>query len=560
MIRNKYGHTEPLVFEKGSRSFFTAHLDALVERCLDFKERKPFTSDAGRPFELDVEAVVRASQVKDEGEELESILGQFGDALLDQSLNFGAPSFLAHPDNAISLAGVLGDFARSMMHQNLVSYEYSPAATYAEFALLLQLRRLLGYAVAEESESVMSHADSDSFGQFVLGSGQNSLERGFDVGSVGGAFIFGGTGANFVGMLAAREQLKRQLAERGEIYDPRRVRILTKVPYAHYSLRRGAQLLGLGNYDLTVEQLADTGLSKDVRVDVASDNYRIDVADLERKIEATLDRGEHVLCVFALAGDSRMVSFDDLAAVCRVAQKYDIWVHADGCEGGQCLLSPNRRHLLNGVENVDSFSMDPHKVLMIPYNLSVFLLRNPDHMGLIDIGTSLVRLGSLSYGTYTPGVGSKDFAALRLWFLLKHWGWKRLAEEMDRRHELALKAARLVELAPELRLINPAVEHNAVAFVYCPDGYLSEGRTVAGLNALNRKLHHRLNSETQFYVHRMDTKDDARVVSSEKESITILRMMFGNPLTDIATVEACLRKVIVIGRECFQADAESPSI
>jgi len=559
MQRNKTEHGEPIVYSPESRNFFLYHLQGIVEKLLDFKESSPVKLNDSGKFNVDINAVMRSSRIHHGGEKLSDIIQNFSENILDQSLNFGSPAFLAHPDNGSGVAAMLGDFARGMMQQNLVSYEYSPAATYVEYALLQQIRAIIGYKINDPTEFSASQKKSGFFDNYIFGQSDNHHKNNnenqgdFSVGLAGGAFLFGGTHANFIGLLTAREKIKKRLIKNGQLYNPRKMKILTKIPYAHYSMRRSAFLLGLGNSDLTDEQIRDMGLSRDMRVNVESKNYKMSIYDLEVKINSVLDAGEEVMSIFAIAGDSRMVSFDDLREITKIAEKYDIWVHADGCEGGQCLFSPRRRHLWDGVENVNSISLDPHKVLMIPYNLSIFMLRDIEDMGLIDIGTSLVRLGSLSHGTYTPGIGSKDFASLRLWFLLKHLGWDGLAQVIDQRHELAKETARIIEEIPDLLLINKNIDHNAVAFAFCPHDYLnSETFNLDAINSINKQIHHRLNCQSVYYLHMMSSQDDNSILSKTKKEIAILRIMYGNPNTTIEIVKNCLNEVVRIGCEIFE--------
>lgn len=541
---------EPLYFSERGAGFFVRQLNDMAERCVAFKNGAPVKNKPDHPFRLDVDRIRKASAISDAGEPLGAIIEQFDNAVLSQSLNFGSPAFLAHPDNGASIAAVVGDFARAMMHQNMVSYEYSPAATYAEYELLLQIRKLIGYDMGA-TEPSNSGAKPGFFDSYVFGQASGGGNAPLEVGEAGGAFVFGGTGANLSGLLAARESLKQKLQRAGEIYDPRRACVLTKVPFAHYSLRRAITLLGLGNSDLTSQQLADLGVDADPRVNVESSSFRMDLLDLERKINRTLERGRQILAIFALAGDSRMMSFDDLEKIAVLGEKYKIWVHADACEGGQCLFGRESRARLRGIERVNSVSIDPHKTLLLPYSLSAFFLRDKKDMQLIDANTSLIRLGSSSLGTYTPNVGSKDFASLRLWFMLKHWGWARLADEIDRRHRLALTAAQKINELPSFKLINPGVEHNAVAFTYCPSDFFRSGGSVDSLNARNKEIHYRLNCESEFYIHMMMSRDDDDVLARGKADITILRMMFGNPNTTEDIVFRCLSRIDAIGKDVF---------
>lgn len=262
-------------------------------------------------------------------------------------------------------------------------------------------------------------------------------------------------------------------------------------------------------------------------------------------------RGEDILCVFAVAGDSRFMAFDDLTRLTRVASAHDIWVHVDACEGGQVLFSPNRRHLMAGVDEANSVSLDPHKVLLVPYNVSLFFLREPQWLGYFagELAT-VINQDDNSLGGFTPAINSKSFISLKLLLMLQHWGWQRIADEVDRRHELAKMAAEWIESESRLRLINPDVAHNAVAFMYVDENRPMEPEA---LNRLNQEIHQWVNFTTKYFVHAFPARDDEARVRANKGSVYALRMMFGNPLTTCDSVREYLETVVKIGFQLVAA-------
>ena len=516
---------EPLTVSSDSLAFTKEQLTELLDACLSFKVRSPFEVP---PTHIDEDAIIRASEISEGGEALPQIIAQFKHSVLPSSLNFGAETFLAHPDCGNAIAAVLGDLARVLLQQNLSSFDYSPAASVLELQLLRSIRRLVGFPLEEHDKGTLG---------------------------AGGAFMFGGAGANFSCLLAAREKLRQRMKEAGRRFDPRRTRVLTNRPFTHFSLRRSLYMLGLGNTDLDETQRKELGVDLECLKDVETSHFHMDYEDLKRKIDETLTRGEEIMCIFCTAGDSRMMAFDDLRTVLSIAGKYGLWVHVDACEGGQVLFSPRRRHLMAGVEDADSISMDPHKVLMVPYNLSLYLLREAKNLLHVSGGAAtVINQDDRTLGTYTPAVNSKGFISLKLWFMLKHWGWKNLALEIDRRHELALRTADYVRGNSDLLLVNPDVRHNAVALLFCPKDLAARG--LDAVNSLNRHIHERLNMETQWFVHSFPSQDDERVLSPERKMIYPMRLMFGNPLTSWQVVEECLEKLAAIGYELM---AESRS-
>ncbi|MGH3568409.1 MAG: pyridoxal phosphate-dependent decarboxylase family protein [Pseudonocardia sp.] len=484
----------------------------VVQLGVEFKQRPPLLQ--GR--KLNRAAIESVSRVTDEGTPLEVLVEWLRSVVFPGSLNFGSPTFLAHPDNGSSTAGVLGDIASAFLSQNLSSIDYSPVATPLEQQLLAQLREVVGYPSADGS----------------------------DAQAAGGGIVFGGSQANYSGLLAAREHLRRQLAGQGRRFDPRRARVLANRPYSHFSLRRSLHLLGLGNADLTDEELAAEGLERESLREVGVDGLRTDPSDLDRQIMAVCERGEDVMAVFAVAGDSRFMTFDDLEAVCDVAERHDVWVHVDACEGGQVLFSPRTRHRMRGVERSHSISIDPHKVLLVPYNVSAFFLRDPRWLGYFATNpTTLINQEEDSLGGTAPGINSKGFISLKLIMMLRHWGWRRLAEEIDRRHDMALHAARLIDAHPRLWLLNPEVEHNAVGFAYVP----TVSTDLDMVNSVNREIHRMLNQTTPYFIHAFPSRDGHGIISPGHGSVYALRMMYGNPLGGPAEITGAIEAIVALG-------------
>ena len=69
---------------------------------------------------------------------------------------------------------------------------------------------------------------------------------------------------------------------------------------------------------------------------------------------------------------------DDLKGVGKAAKDRDIWFHVDGAYGLAALCAPSVRVDFDGVENADSFIVDPHKWLFAPFDACALVYRNPE--------------------------------------------------------------------------------------------------------------------------------------------------------------------------------------
>lgn len=174
--------------------------------------------------------------------------------------------------------------------------------------------------------------------------------------SAGGAFVQGGTIGNLSALVAAREAAK---AKRPRI--PTRWAVCV-TEETHSSVTHALQVV----MDVDIIQ---------VRGD---ERGRMTSAALR----ATVDRlpetqRESIFAVVATAGTTNLGIVDDIAGVGEIARENGWWLHVDGAYGGAGLAAPSIRHLYAGIEEADSFIVDPHKWLFGPFDCCALLYREP---------------------------------------------------------------------------------------------------------------------------------------------------------------------------------------
>ena len=102
--------------------------------------------------------------------------------------------------------------------------------------------------------------------------------------------------------------------------------------------------------------------------------------------------------VILQAGNVNSGGFDPLDELCGRSKQAGAWVHIDGAFGLWAAGSRNTRHLVKGMEKADSWSVDAHKTLNVPYDCGIVLCRQPE---------PLVRAMQLS-GDYIQYSGKRD--------------------------------------------------------------------------------------------------------------------------------------------------------
>ena len=240
--------------------------------------------------------------------------------------------------------------------------------------------------------------------------------------------VTGGQGANTVGIAAARH---RVLAKAGWDVEARgltgapRIRVLASEE-RHATIDRSLRLLGVG---------------ADAVEPVAADaNGAIDRQALRRALAA--DSGSPtIVCV--QAGNVNTGACDDLVSACDLAHEHEAWVHVDGAFGLWAAVSPAKRDLVSGIERADSWALDGHKWLNVPYDTGyVFCADTEAHAAsmsytaayLVGQGEGSVRAPS----DYVPE-SSRRARGFPTWAALRELGREGLAELVDRCCALACR-------------------------------------------------------------------------------------------------------------------------
>jgi L-2,4-diaminobutyrate decarboxylase len=164
-----------------------------------------------------------------------------------------------------------------------------------------------------------------------------------------------------------------------------------------------------------------------------------------------------IFAVVATAGTTNLGVVDDIAGVAAVAKQHRWWLHVDGAYGGAGLVAPSVRHLFDGVEQADSFIVDPHKWLFAPFDACALLYRDP----------RLARAAHTQHAGYLDAVNvdgewnPSDFAiqltrrarGLPFWFSLAVYGTDAYRDAVEHTLTVAREGRALIDSADHLRLL-----------------------------------------------------------------------------------------------------------
>jgi sulfinoalanine decarboxylase len=252
-----------------------------------------------------------------------------------------------------------------------------------------------------------------------------------------GLFVPGGSIANLVALLLARDRAAPEARERGVTG---RLAIYASSE-AHYSIARNAGIAGIGR--------------RAMRTIPADRDGRMDVGALASRIEQDRQQGLQPAMIVATAGTTVRGAFDDIAHIAAVARSADAWLHVDGALGATLALSPTHRHLLHGVEQADSVSWNPHKMMGVPLQSAALLVSRRGGLARC-FDERADYLFQADDDAFNPGHRSlqcgRRVDAFKLWAAWLHLGDEGWAARVDRQLLLATRAAQLIEADDELDL------------------------------------------------------------------------------------------------------------
>lgn len=189
---------------------------------------------------------------------------------------------------------------------------------------------------------------------------------------------------------------------------------------AHATVLKAIALLGLGTDN--IEWLA------------VDDQGRV-------RADALPELDERTLLVLQ-AGNVASGAFDPFAEIGARAREAGSWVHIDGAFGLWAAGCRSLRHLCDGIELGNSWSVDGHKTLNTPYDSGVVLCDDGEALvAALQASGSYIAYGEQRDGMlYTPEM-SRRARAVELWAALKFLGRDGVDELVLGLHRRAVQAA-----------------------------------------------------------------------------------------------------------------------
>jgi aromatic-L-amino-acid decarboxylase len=243
-------------------------------------------------------------------------------------------------------------------------------------------------------------------------------------------------------------------------------------------------------------------------------------------LRAAIDADEKAemrpLAVVATVGTTSTTSVDPVAAIAEVTRERNVWLHVDAAYAGPAAIVPEFRWMLDGVELADSLVVNPHKWMFVPMDLSVLFLKDESIVrrafSLVPEYLTTPEASGVNYMDYGLQLGRR-FRALKLWFVLRHFGAEGIRKQLRRHIALAAEFASLVSAEPDWQVMAPH-PLSVVCFRYAPAG------DEAHREALNAEILRAINATGEVFL--SHTKIDGRYA---------IRLAVGNLRTQRGDVE-----------------------
>ncbi|HHN74526.1 MAG TPA: aspartate aminotransferase family protein [Acidobacteria bacterium] len=409
----------------------------------------------------------------EQGEGFERMLADLDEKVLPGITHWQSPNFFAFFPANVSYPSILGELLSAGLGVQGMLWTTSPACTEIETLVLDWVVELL------------------------------DLPRTFHSSGAGGGVIQdSASSATLCALLAARHRAAEAPAEALVAYASTE---------AHSSVDKAMEIAGLGRDRLR-------------RIAVDADRA-LDPAALSAAMAEDRAAGRRPFFVVATVGTTSSLAFDPLDAVGAAARAEGAWLHVDAAMAGTAAVCPELRWIHRGLEQAQSYCFNPHKWMFTNFDCDCFYVS--DRQALIDalsvVPEYLRNRASesgqvIDYRDWQVPLGRR-FRALKLWFVIRHYGIRGLRAHVRRHVELAAGFARWVESHPELELAAPC-RLNLVCFRHRRGDRASEDLLEA-LNASEKLYltHTRLDGR---YVLRMSigqTRTESRHVEQAREAI-----------------------------------------
>ena len=401
---------------------FRRHGYAMVDWIADYCSRVesfPVLSQA-EPGQIRASLPVHPPQ---KGEPFEDMLRDVEKLILPGITHWQSPNFFAYFPTSASGPSILGELLSAGLGIQGMLWAASPACTELETHVLDWLVGMLGLPEAFLSAN-----------------------------SGGGVIQDTASSASLCAVLAARERATNfAVNQRG--CEEKLVAYTSS--QAHSSIEKAIQVAGIGRQNLRLIEVDDA--------------FAMKPEALARQIEQDRRDGFVPFFVCGTVGTTSSNGIDPIPAIGQICRREGLWLHVDAAMSGTAALCPEFRHIHDGLQLADSYCFNPHKWMFTNFDCDCFYVA--DRKALIRtlsvlpeyLRNQATESGAvIDYRDWQVPLGRR-FRALKLWFVIRHYGVEGLQYHIRRHVELAHEFVQWLKNDPRFELAAP-VPLNLICF------------------------------------------------------------------------------------------------
>jgi glutamate/tyrosine decarboxylase-like PLP-dependent enzyme len=239
----------------------------------------------------------------------------------------------------------------------------------------------------------------------------------------GGHFTSSGSEANLTALICALTHLEPKYSSDGlRAYDGQPIFYVSRD--SHLGWLKIAHIAGLGRSAVRLIETDGSG--------------RMSIAALAKALKADRLAGCVPIMIAATAGTTNAGMVDPLFECANVARDHGMWYHVDAAWGGALIASDRLRHVLAGIEQADSITIDAHKWFATTMGCGMFITKYPQVLSsAFQVSTSFMPSNLATIDPFMTTVQwSRRFLGLRLFLSLAAIGWQGYANHVERTVEL----------------------------------------------------------------------------------------------------------------------------
>ncbi|NWZ07275.1 DCHS decarboxylase, partial [Agelaius phoeniceus] len=353
----------------------------------------------------------------------DSIFGDIEKIIMPGVVHWQSPHMHAYFPALTSWPSLLGDMLADAINCLGFTWASSPACTELEMNVMDWLAKMLGLP------DKFLHHHPDSVGGGVL---QSTVSE-----------------STLVALLAARKNkiLELKVSEPDTDESSLNSRL---VAYASDQAHSSVEKAGL----ISLVKI------KFLPVD---ENFSLRGETLKKAIAEDRKKGLVPVFVCATLGTTGVCAFDNLSElgpVCKCDAE-GLWLHIDAAYAGTAFVCPEFRLFLDGIEYADSFTFNPSKWMMVHFDCTGFWVKDKYKLHQ-TFSVNPVYLRHANSGAAIDFMHwqiplSRRFRSLKLWFVLRSFGVKKLQAHVRQGTETAKFFESLVRSDPLFEI--PAKRH-----------------------------------------------------------------------------------------------------